>query len=355
MLMCGAIEVGMHRWRASGVAVGLCLLLAGCNPAAHEHKQVSKSASGVDLALFMDGAIVEQELVDCTLSDGTRARCQEITVAGYPVNHAIGPFCPPTITADAEQGGIWFDGQGVYDVDGDFILGLAKLYNDEQWKLYDEQGRVRVTDTPEAFEAAARPDVDPAFQNYCVEGRMAWLENGEPVTFTVQIPATPLRAQQATPARGNLGVTLNGVVIAASAPVDAILAAHTIAPFDDCGGHINPFDGYHLHGARGCSEVEGGAGAETPVFAYAMDGFPIHSPLEGGSQAEGLDSCQGHSSEGLGYHYHAASPQENGVSSCFSGLTVQRQRGERPPPGFPAGGPPPGGKPPAGPPPGQTD
>ncbi len=344
-----AHQAAAHSWRIL-TGLGLCLLLGACNPVAHEHKPTSDEVNGVDLTLFMEGAITAQALVDCTLSDGASARCHAITIAGYPVNHEVGPFCPPSIRADAEQGGIWFDGQDVYDVDGDFILSLATLYNDEQWRLYDEQGRVRVTNTLEAFEAAARPDVDPAYQNYCVEGRMEWLENGKPVTSTLQIPATPVRAHQAMPARGILGVTLNGVVIAASAPVDAILGAHTIAPFDDCGGHINPFEGYHLHGARGCSEVEGVARGETPMFAYAMDGYPIHSPLEGGSQAEGLDACQGHSSAGLGYHYHAASPQENAVLSCFKGFTVEMQRGAGPARGHPPGGPPPGGKPPARPP-----
>jgi len=42
--------------------------------------------------------------------------------------------------------------------------------------------------------------------------------------------------------------------------------------FDDCGGHINLVDGYHLHGAHGCSEVGETVDGERPVFVYAMDG-----------------------------------------------------------------------------------
>ncbi|NNE35317.1 MAG: hypothetical protein HKN13_08780, partial [Rhodothermales bacterium] len=226
--------------------------LAGCNPGQdHDHG----ATTGLDPTLFMDGAVLATSIEDCTLSDGTQTKCYSITIAGYPLNHSVGPFCPPKTTSVAEEGGIWFDGNAVYDVDGPFILGLATLYDDDHWKLYDEDGNVRITDTPEAFDAAARPDVDPEYQNYCVEGRMEWLENGEPVTSTVMIPTTPVVAERVGRAVGNLGITLNGVVIAASAPVDAILSAYTIAAFDDCGGHINPFDGYHLHGARGCSEV----------------------------------------------------------------------------------------------------
>ncbi|WP_458525639.1 hypothetical protein [Onishia taeanensis] len=41
---------------------------------------------------------------------------------------------------------------------------------------------MRITDTPEAFDAAARPDVDPEYESYCVEERMEWLEGGERIT-----------------------------------------------------------------------------------------------------------------------------------------------------------------------------
>jgi hypothetical protein len=34
-----------------------------------------------------------------------------------------------------------------------------------------------------------------------------------------------------------------------------LISAYTISAFDDCGGHINPFDGYHLHGARGTPQL----------------------------------------------------------------------------------------------------
>ena len=281
---------------------------------------------GLNVSLFLDGALAaEPTTQDCTLSDGTETTCYAITVAGTPANHEIGPFCPETTTTPAKDAGIWFDGEGVYDADGEFMLGLAERYNDSNWKLYDDDGNVRITDTPEAFDAAARPNVDPAYQNYCVEGRMAWLDNGEPVQTTVVIPVEPTIAPNTTPATGgNLGITLNGVVVAAPAPVDAILGAYTIATFDDCGGHINPFEGYHLHGALGCSEVGEAVEGETPIFAYAMDGYAIHSPLSEEMAAETeLDECNGHTTEELGYHYHASPAEENAVLTCLKGLTVE--------------------------------
>ncbi|MEL6525871.1 MAG: YHYH protein [Chloroflexota bacterium] len=150
------------------------------------------------------------------------------------------------------------------------------------------------------------------------------MENGEPVQTTVTIPIIPVVAENPSYANINRGITLNGVIIANSAPVDAILGAYTIAVFDDCGGHINPFDGYHLHGAVGCSEVGEAIDGETPIFAYALDGYPIHSPLEEEYvETIELDECGGHYTEDYGYHYHANPAEENAVLMCFTGLTVQ--------------------------------
>lgn len=298
------------------------------------------ATGAVDVGLFFDGALVEDATTqDCTLSGGAETTCYVITVAGDPVTYDTGPFCPDTITDTADAGGIWFDGNGVYDIDGEFIVDLAELYGDDAWMMYDEDGNVLVTETAEEFEAAARPDVDPSLQNHCVEGRLEWLENGEPISTTVQIPVEPVLADSASAPQGNLGVTLDGIVIAASAPVDAILGAYTIAAFDDCGGHYNPFDGYHLHGAVGCSEIGDVADGETAMFAYAMDGFAVHSPLDDPDSVE-LDECNGHTTEEAGYHYHANDAAENQVIECLIGQTV-------------AGGDAAGGGPPAGPPPGE--
>ena len=311
----------------------------------HEHGDDTHTHSdGVDLSLFYDGALAsDPTVVDCTLSDGTETMCYQITIVGYPVNHDVGPFCPPTIESTADEGGLWLDGTNVYDVDGEFIVSLAEIYNDPNWKLYDDEGNVNITETAEEFDLAARPNVDPSLQNHCVEGRMEWLENGEPVPTTVTIPMKPVMGEGTT-AGSNWGVTLNGVGIAAQAPVDAILGAYTIAAFDDCGGHINPVDGYHLHGAVGCSEVGEAAEGETPIFAYAMDGYPIHSPLsDEAAAAADLDECNGHSTDELGYHYHANPAEENGVLTCFKGLTVGGGRegggrGDGPPPADGQGG-----------------
>ncbi len=282
----------------------------------HDH-----SSDGVDIDLFFDGAIVGEVTTEpCTLSGGAEAECYAFTVSGDPVTYETGPFCPTSIDASADDGGIWFDGDGVYDIDGEFITRLAELYDDDNWQMYDADGNVFVTETAEEFDLAARPDVDPSVQNHCVEGRLEWLPDGEPISTTVLIPVEPVLATAPATTSGNLGVTLDGIVIAQSAPVDAILGAYTIAAFDDCGGHYNPVDGYHLHGATGCSELDDVATGETPMFAYAMDGFPVHSPLDDPASVE-LDECGGHDT-GNGYHYHANTAEQNLVITCLIGQTV---------------------------------
>ena len=317
--------------------------LAGCFSESQEANPQKRIASSSPLDLFMAGALAKDvATVDCTLSDGTVTSCYEITVSGTPTNHQVGPFCPRTTSATEDEVGIWLDGENLYDVTGQFVLDLPEIYNDDGWSLYDEEGNVRVTDTREAFEAAARPDVAEEYENYCVEGRMEWLDGGEPVTTTVQIPVVPVRQESGTRAVPPLGVTFNGVRIDAAAPVDAILGAYTIAAFDDCGGHVNPFEGYHMHAAAGCGEVGEVPLGETAPFALALDGYTIHSPMDGVE----LDACNGHSTEPLGYHYHARSPELNGVLTCFSGAVVGGRGG---PPGG-RRGPPGGGPPPVGPP-----
>ncbi len=290
------------------------------------------SAAGVDVDRFFQGALTGTPTKeDCTLSGGTKTQCYRITVAGFPTSHGVGPFCPSKITDGADAGGLWFDGSALYDLDGPFIKGLAQTYNDSKWKMYDDEGNVIVTDTAAKFEGAARPDVDPSLQNHCVQGKLEWLPNGKPISSTVLIPVAPVLASAPASTRGNLGVTLDGVVIAASAPVDAILGAYTIAAFDDCGAHFNPIEGYHLHGAVGCSERAATTGTETPQFGYAMDGVPVHSPL---ASTAALDGCNGHTTAQDGYHYHAQNAAKNLVIKCMVGQTVATAQGA------PGGGPP---------------
>lgn len=273
-----------------------------------------------DAPFFFEDAVIETITTEsCTLSGGTQTTCYRITIAGEPVVDEIGPFCPPTIDSDASQGGIWFDGSGeVYDIDGEFISNLDSLYGDG-WLLYDPStGEVNITDTQTACEAAARPNVDAAYQNYCVQCDLDYYGGG--ISETLLLPVTPIPLANPSYVNSNMGISLNGVILAAQAPVDAILSNYTIAAFDDCGGHINPNDGYHYHAATGCSTGPDEEDGHASLIGYALDGYGIYAMLdESGLEETDLDECRGHSDDTRDYHYHVASPGENMFIGCFHG------------------------------------
>jgi len=149
-------------------------------------------------------------LVDCKLSGGTETTCFEITVAPTPQNHHTGPWCPTHITDDAEAGGIWFLNGETVDVDGNFIASLSEIYGDTNWQLFDpETGDVRYTGTLEACEAAARPDVDPAYQNHCVQCLPEYLPEDTSITYV--IPLEPVEApEQGRTNQSGSGIAFNG-------------------------------------------------------------------------------------------------------------------------------------------------
>lgn len=314
---------------------------------------VSLGSPGVDVSAFKDGSLTDPITEEsCTLTNGEETTCYRITVTGTPVDTTIGPFCPTTTSSSAEEGGIWLDGSKIYDVDGQFILDLSEIYGDAKWKLYDEQGNVNITDSEEAFQGAAKPDVEEAYKYHCVEGKYEWTDTGEAVPISVLVPVNPVTTGSSTTTQGaDDGVTVNGLVIAASAPVDAILGAYTIAAFDDCGGHFNPIEGYHMHAYTNCEGANYGAditdpNAETHLFGYALDGVAVFAPLPANSTIE-LDECNGRTTEKDGYHYYAQSPEKNKTIKCFMGVTaVDSSTSAAGPQGMPAGGPPGGLLPP---------
>ena len=266
------------------------------------------------------GLAAEITTVSCTLSGGTQTTCYQIEIAGVPADHDIGPFCPRSIEDGPEVSGIWIDGGEVYDADGAFIEGLADFYGDDAWQLYDEQtGEVNVTDTQASCEAAARPDVDPAYQNYCVECDISYVDDPG-MTFLIPVTPVPLASAAEIAFMGSVGVALSGAHFDPPAPTEAILGSYTIAAFDDCGGHVNLATGYHYHGATGCTaEIAQGDG-HGPRIGYALDGYGMYAMVdEDGSEPGDLDACRGHTDAARGYHYHVAGPGENLFIGCFHG------------------------------------
>jgi hypothetical protein len=285
---------------------------------------------------------IAQTLVPCTLSGGTKTECFSVTVTSLQDEHKTGPWCPRNISDGPEQSGIWLNNGEIYDADGKFIENLATFYRDNQWQLFNPvTGEIKVTDSKESCVAAARPDVAPEYQNYCVECLPSYVEENK---VTYLIPAHPVptdKTERINPHTG-IGLAFNGVKFEAPAPVDAILGAHTIAPFDDCGGHVNPHVGYHYHAVTGCTKEVERINNHASAIGYAMDGFMIYTRLNaGGGEPDDLDSCRGHVTEGIGYHYHVNEPGKHQIIGCFKaeqGCALEggnqscEVRGKRPPP-----------------------
>jgi hypothetical protein len=168
---------------------------------------------GQVLAKFEKSSIVgEPTVVKCRLSGGTDSTCILITLKPTPTEHKGGPCCPRTISDLASAGGIWLEAGNVYNVDG------------VSQKTY-------------------------------------------------VIPMHPIVAkdtQRLSPQLG-IGIAFNGVKSDGPVPVKAILGAFTLAPFDTCGGHVNPHAGYHYHAAKlgqnqinGCFRAEHSGGLDSP-------------------------------------------------------------------------------------------
>ncbi|WP_324751949.1 YHYH protein [Roseovarius sp. Pro17] len=311
----------------------IALLASGSASFANDEASLTES-----IEQFFSGAdlVSGPNVVDCTLSGGTETSCFSITVKAAPQSYTPGPWCPTNIADSAEAGGIWLRDGEVHDVDGAFIANLAEFYGDSEWQLFDKDtGNIRFTGSLEACQAAARPDVDPAYQNYCVQCLPEYMPDDATVTYVIPVEPQPVRRSQPTNFSGS-GVAYNGIKLDGPAPLDAILAAHTIAPFDDCGGHVNPHVGYHYHAVTDCltpapatfGSVHGAAAVEHGTqIGIAMDGFQIFSNLmASGAAPKDLDSCNGHDGEDLAYHYHAGAAGSNAILGCLkaeAGCTLE--------------------------------
>ncbi|MDB2439384.1 YHYH protein [Hellea sp.] len=306
------------------------LFIAGCSGADTAPKDspatdaIPKTGLTAMTANFnIDNVIGTPSVVDCTLSGGTKTECLSITLAAAPPSFKIGPWCPRNISGGPDVSGIWLEGGKVYDADGAFIQNMSTFYKDPKWQMFDPAtGKINVTDSKVSCEAAARPDVDPQYQNHCVECDVSYLESGLSQTYV--IPIMPSNAQTISPrvSAGGVGVAFSGVRLDASAPTDAILSAYTLAPFDDCGGHVNLNVGYHIHAATDCLNSAAKSTAHALQLGLAMDGYPIMTRLtRAGQEPADLDLCRGHETDGIGYHYHVNDPGANAIIGCHKGET----------------------------------
>lgn len=307
----------------------LFLLSSSCKDDSITSSDSSVSVIDVNETLFLSANTNTSVLkVTCTLSDGTETECLQITTNTTPTDHDMGPWCPSNISDDASLGGIWLENGEVYDVDGAFIQNMSTFYNDSNWHMYDSNGDIYVTKTEQDCINAANPNVGDEYANYCVECSASYIED---VSATFLIPITPVI--QNSPAYfstgpggpgssipSTRGIALNGVEFSAPAPVNNILSAYTLAPFDDAGGHINVHQGYHFHAATGVSYSVPQDDGHAALIGYAMDGVGIYEQLnEDGNEPDDLDGCRSHEDAERGYHYHVDAPGSNNFISCLSG------------------------------------
>ena len=281
----------------------------------------------VESANFITAGLSEPiSIVSRTLSNGSTADCFKIVSKSTPTDHSMGPWCPSNITDDKTKGGIWLENGNVYDVDGAFVKNLASFYNNTTWQMYNTStGVITKTLTQADCQAAANPNVGVAYKNYCVECLPSYVST---LTKTVYIPVTPVKlttpisfgAGPMSSGPSVRGIAFNGVVFDAPAPVNAILGAYTLAPFDDAGGHINIGAGYHYHAAMGVSKKITQTDGHAAMIGYALDGFGMYERLSAsGTEYTDLDASRGHSDTIRGYHYHVDKAGANNFINSLAG------------------------------------
>ncbi|WP_422376124.1 YHYH protein [Roseibium sp.] len=303
-------------------------LLAAClipsDVSAHDAPSLSipPDASAV-LKTFLahvrpEAIMQDAEVADCTLSGGTTTRCVKLVLKQAP-REEPGPWCPSTIEDGPDDAGIWFKDGKVYDADGAFVKNLAEFYDDPKWQMYDPKtGDVLVSRSFDACFGVARPDVWKEYYYYCAQCTPEQTVFSPIRTLFIPLEPVPVDEPIELTDHPGAGVSLDGVRFEGPAPVNAILHAYNIAPFDDCGGHVNPYFGYHYHFATECLEAVEQSGGHADLVGMAMDGHGIYSQLDAdGQEPQDLDACRGHTTAGLGYHYHAAPLGVNRVIGCF--------------------------------------
>lgn len=279
-------------------------------------------------ANFLAGGLVSAITTETrTLSDGSTAPCYKIVVKSLATDHTMGPWCPTNISDDKSKGGIWLEGGVAYDVDGAFVKNLATFYKDNTWLMYNATtGVITKTKTQTECQEAANPNVGAAYKNYCVECLPSYVAN---LTHTYYIPVTPKKASSPisfgtgpmSAGPSVRGLAFNGVVFDAPAPVNNILGAYTLAPFDDAGGHINLAAGYHYHAATGLTTQIAQTDGHAAMIGYALDGYGMYERLDPkGVEATDLDASRGHYDAVRGYHYHVDAAGKNNFINGLRGV-----------------------------------
>lgn len=308
----------MYAMKNRALVFALFFLITSCNSEQKSNNGQAVKVLPVNTEHFIQTNLIEKISQETIRLRGVKTLCYVIKTKSQATEHQMGPWCPTHLSDAEKHGGIWFKDGKVYDVSGHFIAELAEFYQDDKWELYRPDSTIKVTDTKEACLSAAKPNVEKAYQNYCVECLPEYFKN-QVTTFV--IPVSPsYRSHPLRFGRNGIGLAFNGVKFDPPAPTHAILAAHTIAPLDDHGGHVNPHGGYHYHAVTGSTKEVAQPDGHAPMLGYAIDGFGIYALLDNNdTKTSDLDECGGHSDAIRGYHYHAGAPGENQIIKCLHG------------------------------------
>jgi len=161
--------------------------------------------------------------------------------------------------------------------------------------------------------------------------------SGNPNSIRVQdfefwLPLVPRLADTVTRVpMGPIGVALNGVVFFNPFEAGGMNAVEGYSEvwLDSCCGHPQQHGVYHYHKYPSCvkSPFPDDGKQHSPVIGFAFDGFPIYGPYEeAGVMAKdlkgkrALDSCNGHSDDERGYHYHVTPGRFPYIIGGYSGV-----------------------------------
>lgn len=150
--------------------------------------------------------------------------------------------------------------------------------------------------------------------------------------FTFKLPLQPKLADKITRLpMGPIGMAINGVVFFNPFEQEGMNAVegYTEVWLDSCCGHPQQSGVYHYHKYPSCvkSPFSDDGKQHSPIIGFAFDGFPVYGPYEAAAvmakdltDAQSLDSCNGHADSQRGYHYHVTPNKFPYIMGGYAGV-----------------------------------
>ena len=140
-----------------------------------------------------------------------------------------------------------------------------------------------------AYRIPLEPELAPDITNYTGAGALAMMVNG--------VPMYPILGP---------GETVIDVDLIDSQGHDVRMNMKLDQQLDYCNAHAGRGFDIHYHGDPVCMYEDSDEG-HSPIIGWAADGFPLYGKYSLNHEVPtDLDRCNGHSEEGLGYHYHTS-------------------------------------------------